>query len=202
MSVQMEAVRAFNRIPLFSSLTEDETYEIVRMCRIHRMAAGRTLFTQGADGRSMYLVESGSVDVILEQDGRDEIVAQLGAYDILGELALVSPAPRSATARITSDAVIYEIVGTDFDGLIQQGHPAAFKLARAVSRIVCRRIRSVNERLEAELAGRPAPPPATGQFSAAGAGRASGATPGFASASSDTGMFRKMLSKFWKGGDE
>lgn len=195
MSVQMEAVRAFNRIPLFSSLTEEETYEVVRMCRIHRVAAGRTLFEQGDDGRSLFLVETGEVDIELERETGHEVVAKLGAYDVVGELALVSPAPRSATARVTADAVVYEISAADFDRLVQQMHPAAFKISRSLSRIVCRRIRSVNERLEAELAGRPAPPPATGDFAAARP------DDGSRGVEQDTGMFRRMMSRFWKGGE-
>lgn len=193
MSVQMEAVRAFNRIPLFSSLSEEETYEVVRMCRIHRMASGRTLFEQGDEGRSLFLVESGGIEILLQRDAGQEVVAHLGAYDVVGELALVSPAPRSATARVVEDSVIYEIVASDFDRLVEQRHPAAFKIARSLSRIVCRRIRNVNERLEAELSGKPAPPPATSDFAEARPEDGSrGKEP-------DTGMFRRMMSKFWKG---
>lgn len=201
MSVQLEAIRAFHRIPLFTSLSEEETYEIVRICRIHRLSEGSWLFRQGDEGRSLYFLESGSLDVVLEKDGREEVVARFGEFDVVGELALIEPAPRSASARATSESVVYEIVASDFDRLKSNGHPAAFKVIRALSRIVCKRIRAVNERIEAELAG--AAPPDPSRVSRTATSRRVGASGAHTTAPrEESGMFRRIAQRLWRGGNE
>ncbi len=99
MSFQLEAVRSLNRLPIFAGMSDEETYEIIRISRIHRVATGETLFVQGDIGRSLFILESGKLAIELEKDdGTRELVAEFGPGDAIGELALIDPEPRSATA--------------------------------------------------------------------------------------------------------
>jgi CRP-like cAMP-binding protein len=221
MSYQLEAVRAFNKIPLLSSLTEDETFEIVRICKIHTFKSGDTIFRQGEDGTSLFIIESGNVDILLERESGHEVVAKFGAYDAIGELALLDPGPRSATARTTSAAVVYEVRSADFEMLKGTMSPAAYKMLRALSRIVCRRIRSVHERIDAQLSGAEKPQPHTGSSEKRTTGRAAaitgahnttGAPPvartkdtsqhAAVGSETPTGFFKKLVSRVWGAGDE
>jgi CRP-like cAMP-binding protein len=170
-SVQQLAVRAFNRIPLLSSLNEEETYELLRICRMRTFDKGAELFRQGEDGRSAMIIETGRVEVRVESGARREAVATLGAYDVLGELALIDPGPRSATVVAMEPTTVYELMSSDFGRLREQRHPAAFKVMRGISRVVCSRIRNVNDRIEAHLAGRDPLPPRAGEFDAVSRGR-------------------------------
>ncbi|MCB9521721.1 MAG: cyclic nucleotide-binding domain-containing protein [Myxococcales bacterium] len=225
-----DALREFSKIPILSSLSEQETFDLIRACKVHRIAAGDVLFRQGDNTRSMYIIESGAVDVLLERDGgRSELIAQFGALDVIGEMSLIDPGPRSATAQVTAESTLYEIRGDDFEGLLRADNPAAYKVVRSLARIVCRRIRSVNGRIEAELSGGPRPPVHTGAHErvrasgssvavptvgtggspkVAGPGRpgsASRSTPAAAPGkptASGTGVFRKMISKIWGTEDE
>lgn len=234
MSYQQDALKEFSRIPILSSLNDDEVFDFIRLCRVHRVAKGDPLFKQGEPGRSMYIIGEGGVDVFLEREGERELVAKFGALDVIGELALLDPGERSATAIANAETTIYEVSGEDFDGMVRQHHPAAFKILRGVSRLVCKRIRSVNERIEAELTGAPRPAPHTGEYERARtaaqsrvggpdasrpgdrpamptqggrspeASRLGTAPPtGSVEAAADkpTGMFRRVLARFW-GGDE
>lgn len=164
MSMQMQAVRAFHAIPMFATLTEQETYDVLRICRMHKKSAGTILFRQGDPGSGGYLIESGTVDVVLEVEGKREVIARFGAGEVLGELSLIDPAPRSATAVVTADASIYEIPGDEFERLRGQFHPAVFKIIRYLSKVVCVRLRAVNVRIEARLNGRSLEPYESGNF--------------------------------------
>lgn len=217
---QFNALKEFSKIPVLSRLTEDEVLDFLRLCKVRRLAPGAKLFEQGDPGRSMYIVESGHVDIFLERTGGREHIAEFNALDVLGELSLLEPGPRSATAEARDETVLYEVLGDDFNLMLTQMHPAAYKIVRAVSRIVCRRIRSVNTRIDAELSGGPAPPPHTGQYdrmsarqvAITGTGRAVSSTPnagpgkpgGVKSSGRNpmtTGMVRRVVSKLW-GSDE
>ncbi|MFT4705662.1 MAG: CRP/FNR family cyclic AMP-dependent transcriptional regulator [Bradymonadia bacterium] len=154
----------FRRIPLLAQLDDDETFEIVRSCRHRALLAGETLFRQGDDGRSLFLIESGRIRIVLDA-APDHPVAEFGAREAFGELALISPAPRAATAIVLEDVVLYELGEADFDMLKKSGHPAAFKLIRALSRVVCSRIRAVNEKIDDALMSRE-DASLTGKFSA------------------------------------
>ena len=163
--MQSDALREFSKIPILAGLDQSETFELIRACKVHRVATGEVLFRQGESTRSMYIIETGTVDVLLERDGgRKELIARFGALDVIGEMSLLDAGPRSATARATSEATLYEIRGEDFEAMLRADSPAAYKVVRSLARIVCKRIRSVNTRIEAELLGAPPPPVHTGEF--------------------------------------
>ena len=68
---------------------------------------GQTLFSQGDRGELVYVIESGSFEVIRrEPDGEVVVVAQVGAGDHVGEMAPLFSLPRSASVIATSDSVV------------------------------------------------------------------------------------------------
>ena len=212
MSTQLSALKEFSKIPVLSNLSEEEIFDFIRTCKVHQLAAGSKLFDQGDPGRSMYLIESGQIDVFLERTHGREHIAEFAALDVIGELSLIDPGPRSATAEARAESVVYEVQGDDFELMLKQMRPAAYKIVRALSRVVCRRIRTVNARIDAELSGDAPPPPHTGEFdrmtarqAVATSARGEPAVPGKAGTAgkpTTTGMIRRVVSKFWGSDDE
>ena len=221
MSQQAEALKEFKRIPILSALTDDEIFDFIRLCKVQRLAKGAPLFEQGETGRSMFIIGEGHIDVFLERETGREHIAEFGPLDVLGELSLLDPQERSATAIARDEVMLYEVLGDDFEGMLRMYHPAAFKIVRGVSRLICRRIRSVNTRIEAEFAGQPPPPPHTGEYEhvreSAQYPRVDSRTaphpqvrtgprvavgPGKPERPGTTNMFRRVLSKLWSPDDE
>jgi len=151
MGTQLDAVRSFRKVPIFRTLSDDEMYEIIRLCHVHMFAPGHTLFRQRDHGESAFIIESGQIEIAVENDGVHEVIATLGPSDVLGELSLIEPGARSATAVVTEAAVLYELRGVEFQKLRDALNPAAYKVIRSLSRIVCQRLRGVNERIESHL---------------------------------------------------
>jgi CRP-like cAMP-binding protein len=94
------AIEALRRCALFAKVDDD----ILAMCaatlRIRRYRKNETIFHQGDPGDSLYIIESGSVKIVLPSPEGEEgaIIATLSRGDFFGELALLDGAPHSATA--------------------------------------------------------------------------------------------------------
>lgn len=66
--------------------------------------AGTVLFRGGEYGDAAYLIETGSVEVYLERDCGETVLARRGPGEIVGEMAMLDGRPRSAAARAITDA--------------------------------------------------------------------------------------------------
>ena len=64
------------------------------------LPAGTRLFSEGELGDNAYLIRSGEIEIVVERDGEEVILARRGAGEIIGEMALLDRGPRSATARV------------------------------------------------------------------------------------------------------
>ena len=62
-----------------------------------RVAAGRWLFREGDDAEAMFVVRAGRLEVVDERVGT--VIRELGRGDGIGELALLTSSPRSASVR-------------------------------------------------------------------------------------------------------
>ena len=60
--------------------------------------AGEVIFSEGDSGKALYIVMSGSVKIVKKRDSGDKVLAPLAAGSYFGELALISEAPRFASA--------------------------------------------------------------------------------------------------------
>ena len=194
MTVQTEALRSFAQIPILSSLTEEEIFDFVRLCKVLNFSDGDRLFKQGERGRSMFLIEYGAVEVILEREEHRETLQIFGANEVVGELSLLDPEPRSATGIVREDTRVYEVQGELFDELLRQHHPAAHKIVQRLTRIICRRIRAINERIEVELIRRDAATSSLGE-----AANSDSMLPGVSQEPQT--RFKRLLNRVWRGED-
>lgn len=70
---------------------------------LRRVEAGEWIFREGDPGDCAFVIESGVVAITYEHDGVAVTIAQLGAGELLGEMALIDGRARSASARAATD---------------------------------------------------------------------------------------------------
>jgi len=86
-------------VPLFRACSKQDLRHIARLADYDTVRAGETLVRQGRRGNELYVIVDGEADV--SRDGVS--VATLTAGDYFGELAVLCPAPRTATVTATTD---------------------------------------------------------------------------------------------------
>ena len=125
------------RVPARDSYVVGETEFALFASQAHRrtLEAGQQLFAEGDSGRTMYIVESGVVELVF---GDDLFFKQLGARGFFGELGLlIGDHLRSATARAVNDCVLLELDHSTFQNLLAEDpRCVAGFLHRAIMRVV------------------------------------------------------------------
>jgi len=97
---------------------------------------GDTILTEGEDGRTAYLLVSGSVEVLVGRGAKAKSVATLKAGEVFGEMSLLEPGPRSATVRALTRTQCTVTSYDDFIASIQKDPEKAVIFMRTlVSRI-------------------------------------------------------------------
>lgn len=108
------------------------------------VAAGSFVFREGDAGSDMYIIESGSVEVLRNARG-SEPLATLSAGDFFGEMAILEDQPRFASVRATSAARLLRVDRAAFAGMLRDN----FEIAVRIMRKLVARLRRTEEQLQA-----------------------------------------------------
>jgi len=93
---EMETLRLAG-IRIFADLPEDELAAVANMASESEIPPGQLLAAEGRVGYSLYAIESGTADVVIN----GETVGTIGAGDVVGEMAvLISPPDWSAPPEV------------------------------------------------------------------------------------------------------
>ena len=130
-------------MPLFAGLSDDDLTRICSEATDVRLAAGEVLFHEGAPGDRAFVVGSGQVEILKATGSRDALLAVRSEGDVIGEMALLEEAPRSATVRARSEAELVSIPRAALDDLVTTSPSAA----RAVFGLLTRRIRETHDQV-------------------------------------------------------
>ncbi|MEZ4471294.1 MAG: cyclic nucleotide-binding domain-containing protein [bacterium] len=144
----------FVKVPLFSGLSREELDDIVRAVRPVNIPAGQVIFAEHDAGDSAYVIQAGHVEVSRRIDGKDVVLARLGPSEVIGELALIDGASRSATCRTLEDCTLLRLDKGEFDYLRRNLRPAAYSIIRVIAATIAGRIRATNEQMAELLAPR------------------------------------------------
>lgn len=116
-------------VPLFSQCSKKELAEIAGIADELDLRAGKVLMQEGERGREFFVVLSGEVEV--RRKGRK--VRTLGPGNFVGEIALLSHVPRSATVTAVTDIDVLVITDSAFLGLLERSPAIAVKVARTLA---------------------------------------------------------------------
>ncbi len=117
---------------------------------------GDTIMRQGERGQCAYIIEKGQVEIQMERaDGTIHKVGSRGPGTIIGEMAIVDDAPRTATVNALEECQLLEITKDDFLRRLKSSDP----VLQIVTQVILTRYRDMLTRAEilGEAKGFPTP---------------------------------------------
>ncbi|MGD8343375.1 MAG: MMPL family transporter [Desulfobacterales bacterium] len=140
-------------IPLFKGLSSTQIHYVIMAGSLTEIDAGEVLFHKGDPSDSMYVIISGSMDVVdpvidpntAENVGRPILINQLKTGDILGEMGFLRMAPRSATVIATQPVELLKINRKMIRRLQWLYPPTAYKFFFNLMTLICDRLERLTE---------------------------------------------------------
>jgi CRP/FNR family cyclic AMP-dependent transcriptional regulator len=127
---KLEMLRA---VPLFRDLGRKDLEMVGRLADTVEVPEGKVLMREGESGSEMYVVGTGSVSVV--RGGRE--VARLGPGHVVGEIAILSKGPRTATVTAAEPSTLYVVAHREFNTLMAD----SAEVRRCVMDEMARRLR-------------------------------------------------------------
>jgi CBS domain-containing protein len=124
-----EVAEFLRRHPPFDLLHDAEIDELAGQVEIAFHPAGETLFTQGTAVDCVWVVRTGSVDIV----SGDAVLDVADEGDLLGQTSMISGLPSGFTARAAEDTLVYRIPADAVQSLLQRPRALSF-LVRSMLR--------------------------------------------------------------------
>ena len=133
MLLTIEKVAILKSVDIFGSTPDYILASVAAIIEEVHLDAGEKFIQEGDIEDSMYIIVEGEVQV----NHRELIIFNLGPGEIVGELAVLDPEPRSASVSSVSDVLLFRIDKEPFDEVMAD-RP---EVAQAIITTLCRRIR-------------------------------------------------------------
>lgn len=129
---------------LFQGVAAEATEALASSLGEADYARGDTVFVEGEQGDTLYIVLSGKVKIGRKAaDGRENMLSVMGPSDMFGELSLFDPGPRTATATVVTDARLAFLSHVSLRPWIND-RP---EIAEQLLRVLAHRLRRTNDAL-------------------------------------------------------
>ena len=133
-----------SQVPLFEGLDEEQQRSLRAKMGQTTLRRGEVLFEEGDPGNRLYIITEGKVKLgHTSSDGRENLLAVLGPGEIIGELTLFDPGPRSTTATAVSPVTLLHLDHADLVVILDTNPTMSKHMLRALAR----RLRRTNESL-------------------------------------------------------
>jgi CRP/FNR family transcriptional regulator, cyclic AMP receptor protein len=123
-------VQALKGVPLFEGLSHKELVQLERVCEDLDVESGKVLCKEGQIGHEFFVIVDGKVQVT--RKGRR--VATLSSGDFVGEIALVTEMPRTATVTAETPVRLFVLTRREFHAVLDNNQKVERKVLRALAR--------------------------------------------------------------------
>lgn len=96
------------------------------------LAAGEAVFREGDPGDAMFVIESGTIDIVSSARG-DKPIAQLSTGDFFGDMSMLEDRPRSAGAVAHEASRVLRIDRAEFADLLGQNIEIGIRIMRKLA---------------------------------------------------------------------
>ncbi len=137
---RVSTAQLLERHPLLARLSGEQLEHIVAAGELETFAPGEVVVAEGSLGDALYLVLTGEVAVAKA----GHTLARLGPGEFFGEMALVEPAPRSATVVAEEPSFLYRLPSLSLQHLFESDPRAGNAVLIEVVKTLSERLRRAN----------------------------------------------------------
>jgi len=131
-------------VPMFASLSPDELNGLATMVTRRSATRGTAIMLLGDPVDCLYIVMSGRLKVTMgDADGKETILAFIGAGEFFGEMGLIDDSPRSASVVALEPCELLAVTKRAFRKCLVENS----NLAMAVMRVLVRRLREADRKI-------------------------------------------------------
>ena len=134
----VEKVLILKSLSIFKDTPEHILADLAPLMQEEEYEQNTLIFLEGEIGDCMYIIYQGEVKIYKE----NTTLAILKEKEVFGELALLDPEVRSASATTNTDCVLFRIEQEPFYELLEN----RTEVARGFIKILCQRLRAQNEK--------------------------------------------------------
>ena len=128
-----EELSSLKKMVLFANLNEEELKAVREIVTEVDYIADKSVFEEGQDGHTLYLIKSGEVKVTKKDpEGTEQVLALLKDGDIFGEMSFIDGRPHSATVTAVHSTRILQLEKGKFDELVDSHPKAAYKIMKTI----------------------------------------------------------------------
>lgn len=122
------------QLEMYRSLPAEVSLKIARdICRV-LVAVGETIIWQGDENRDIYILITGELHVFLSHNGEEKLVEVIHEGELVGEMAILTNAPRRAMVRAAKASECFVLKEGDFY-LLTVKHPSVLmEIAKTLAR--------------------------------------------------------------------
>lgn len=123
------------KIPLFQNLDENIHNKIIQQIVLMYYPSNYVLFKEGDEGDAMYILKTGQIVIFHEPKEEGDFpqkIADIGASGFFGEMALISDAPRNASAKAKTDCEVFILSKDNFKKLLASNPGMAEQISATV----------------------------------------------------------------------
>ncbi len=117
---------------LFGDITDEQLKQVFSIADVLTVEAGQYLFQQGDSENALYIVLSGRLRALHQTEDGMKILGDVSAGEPVGELALFSKEPRTASVVAIRKTAVVQIDEADYNALVNQYPQFAFTLTQFV----------------------------------------------------------------------
>ncbi len=141
----LDRVLLLREVPIFTGLSPEDLERIAEIAEEQLFLDKALLGREGEPGHALFIIASGTVEVIKQVGDAEKVLASLSSKEFVGEMAILESATRSATLRARGGVRTLVIDGEAFNTILLERPQVAVSVLQHMSA----RVRKLNEKIGA-----------------------------------------------------
>ncbi|MBA3600052.1 MAG: mechanosensitive ion channel family protein [Acidobacteria bacterium] len=127
-----EIFERLSSVSIFAPLSDEETQKLAEASLIRVFAPDESIVRQGQKGNSMFVINRGTVNVQIKENGAAKNLRTLREGDFFGEMGLLTGEPRTATVLAVDETEVLEINNLCLKPILEENPELVASLSKII----------------------------------------------------------------------